>query len=374
MKDGCAPEGSCGACTVLVDGRAVVSCAQKATRASRARASSRRRASRRDEAALGGRLRRRRRLAVRLLLAGDRDEGGGAPRRRIPTRARDEIAHALLGNLCRCTGYVKIIDAVQLAAGARRGEPLPQPGRRRGRRTRARATARTSSPSATSRSSPTSIEPGMLHGALRFSDHPRARVLRIDTSKAEAHPGVVDVVTAADVPGRAHARVAQAGLAPARRRGRDDVVRRRRARRAWPPRRATPRARPRRSVEVEYEVLEPVTDPFDALAADAPLLHEGGNVLSTSTVKRGDVDTALAGAAHVVDARPSGRSSSSTRSSSPRRRSRCPSTTARLHVYSQGQGVWDDRRQIAQFLGVPEEQRARHAGVRAAAPSAPRRT
>ena len=41
----------------------------------------------------------------------------------------------------------------------------------------------------------------MLHGALRFSDHPRARVLRIDTSRAEAHPGVVAVVTAADVPG-----------------------------------------------------------------------------------------------------------------------------------------------------------------------------
>ena len=53
-------------------------------------------------------------------------------------------------------------------------------------------------------------------------------------------------------------------------------------------------------VEVEYEVLEPVTDPFAALADGAPELHEGGNVLSVSRVQRGDVDAALAGAAHVV--------------------------------------------------------------------------
>ena len=53
-------------------------------------------------------------------------------------------------------------------------------------------------------------------------------------------------------------------------------------------------------VEVEYEVLEPVTDPFASLADGAPELHEGGNVLSVSKVQRGDVDAALAGAAHVV--------------------------------------------------------------------------
>ena len=43
--------------------------------------------------------------------------------------------------------------------------------------------------------------PGMVHGAVRFSDHPRAVVRRIDVSKARAHPEVVTVATAADVPG-----------------------------------------------------------------------------------------------------------------------------------------------------------------------------
>ena len=54
--------------------------------------------------------------------------------------------------------------------------------------------------------------PDMLHGALRFSDHPRAVVKRIDISKARAMPGVVSVVLAADVPGD-HRR-ATSGLTP----------------------------------------------------------------------------------------------------------------------------------------------------------------
>ena len=71
-----------------------------------------------------------------------------------PEPTRDEIAHALLGNLCRCTGYVKMIDAIELAAAARRGEPLPEPDRSgrvgsrtaryRGHRARARRPGRSS--------------------------------------------------------------------------------------------------------------------------------------------------------------------------------------------------------------------------------------
>ena len=108
-------------------------------------------------------------------------------------------------------------------------------------------------------------------------------------------------------------------------------------------------------IEVEYEVLEPVTDPFDALADGAPTLHEGGNVLSVSRVQRGDVDAALAASAHVV--------SRSFRTQliehaflEPESAFAVPEQGGPLHVYSQGQGIWDDRRQIASFLGLPEEQ------------------
>jgi xanthine dehydrogenase molybdenum-binding subunit len=106
-------------------------------------------------------------------------------------------------------------------------------------------------------------------------------------------------------------------------------------------------------VEVEYEVLEPVTSPFDALAPGAPAVHEGGNVLSRSTVRRGDVEGALAGAAHVVS-----RSFRTQRIEhaflEPEAALAVPEGDS-LHVYSQGQGIWDDRRQIALLLAVPEE-------------------
>jgi xanthine dehydrogenase molybdenum-binding subunit len=197
------------------------------------------------------------------------------------------------------------------------------------------------------------VEPGMLHGALRLSDHPRARVLAIDTSRAQAHPGVVAVVTAADVPGE---------------RLQGPITK------DWPQLvaegevtayvgdvlaavAAETRAAAREAaalVDVEYEVLEPVSDPFAAMADDAPLLHEGGNVLSVSRVSRGDVDAALAGAAHVV--------SETFRTQviehaylEPEASLVVPGEDGSFHVYSQGQGAWEDRRQIASFLGVPED-------------------
>ena len=108
-------------------------------------------------------------------------------------------------------------------------------------------------------------------------------------------------------------------------------------------------------VDVEYEVLDPVTDPFEAMDPAAPRLHESGNVLSVSRVQRGDVDAALAGAQHVVE---------------ETYRTQCiehaflepesafvvPEDDGGFQVYSQGQGVWEDRRQVASFLGLSEEQ------------------
>jgi xanthine dehydrogenase molybdenum-binding subunit len=107
-------------------------------------------------------------------------------------------------------------------------------------------------------------------------------------------------------------------------------------------------------VDVEYEVLEPVTDPLEAMADDAPALHPDGNVLSVSRVSRGDVDVALADAAHVV---------SETFTTQfiehaylePEAALVVPALDGSLRVFSQGQGIWEDRRQIASFMDLPEE-------------------
>jgi selenium-dependent xanthine dehydrogenase len=341
LKDGCAPEGSCGACTVMVDGRAVVSCAQKATRAEGKEVVT---LEGLDEEA-------RQHWARSFAAAGASQCGFCSPgvvmkaeallgKKAQPTR--EEIAHALLGNLCRCTGYAQILDAVELAAAARRGEPLPEPEPGGGVGAR----------SARYRADELALgeiafvgdltAPGMLHGALRFSDHPRARVRRIDASKAAAHPGVVAVLTAENVPGERAQGLIRTDWRQLVAVGEEtayvgDVL----ALVAAETRHAAREAAA--LVEVEYEVLEPVTGPFERDA----------RVLSTSTVARGDVDAALDGAAHVVTDR--FRTQFVEHAFLEPESSLAVPEGETLHVYSQGQGAWEDRRQIASFLGVPEK-------------------
>ena len=126
VKDGCAPEGSCGACTVLSDGKAVVSCAQKAARF----------AGREVQTHEGLPAAERARWADSFVAAGASQCGFCSPGvvmkaesllRKTPDPARSQVVGALAGNLCRCTGYVKIVDAILLNAAARAGVPLPEP-------------------------------------------------------------------------------------------------------------------------------------------------------------------------------------------------------------------------------------------------------
>ncbi|MDQ7827679.1 MAG: selenium-dependent xanthine dehydrogenase [Armatimonadota bacterium] len=352
MKDGCAPEGSCGACTVMVDGRAVVSCAQPAARVAG-----------RQVTTLEGLPPKRRALWADCFVAAGASQCGfcspgivmkaEALLARQPTPSRAEIARALAGNLCRCTGYVKIVDAIEHVAAAGRGVPPPavdwsgRVGSRTGRY-EGRELALGTKPYVNDLR-----VPGLLHGALRFSDHPRARVVRIDTTKARAYPGVVAVATWRDVPGERTQGLITRDWRQFVAEGETtayvgDVL----AAVA-----ATSRAAAREAaalIEVEYEVLEPVTDPVQALQPDAPRLHERGNVLSVSTVKRGDVDAALASAAHVLT------ETFQTQFIEhaflePESALVVPEADGTLHVYSQGQGPWDDRRQVASFLGWPED-------------------
>ena len=355
MKDGCAPEGSCGACTVIVDDKAVVSCAQPAARA----------AGRSILTQEGLAAETREVWAHAFVAAGASQCGFCSPGivmkaeamlAKNPEPSRQEVLRGLAGNLCRCTGYVKIVDAIELAAGAKRGEPVPEIDRSGlvGSRT-----ARYLGSELALGDKPYINDmhvPGMLHGALLFSEHPRAKVLRVDTSKALAHPGVVGVVTAADVPGERY----QGEIFP-----------------DWPQFvaegeetryvgdvlaavAAETRAAAREAallVEVEYEVLSPVTDPHRAIEPDAPPIHPNGNVLSVSKVKRGDVDAAIAGAAHVATETFQTQfiehaflePESSLAVPHP-----ADDPDVLVHVYSQGQGVWSDRKQVASFLGVEE--------------------
>ncbi len=363
MKDGCAPEGSCGACTVMVDGRPVVSCAQPAERA----------AGRTIVTLEGLPQDARQAWADAFIASGGSQCGYCTPGivmkaegllAREPSPSRDEIAKALAGNLCRCTGYVKVIAAIEAVAAGRRGslrvtdDPAAPAEPAESGLIGARV------PRYEGRAQILGEEPfvgdmvvaGMLHAAVRFSDHPRAVVLGIDTRAAEAHPGVVRVATWRDVPGERFQGLIE---------------------RDWPVLvaegettrylgdvlvavAATSRAAARAAaalVTVDYDVLEPVTDPFDALALAAPPIHPGGNLLSASEVRRGDAEAALATAAHVA--------SDTFRTQriehaflEPEAALAVPDdedgAAWRLRLYSPGQGAWDDRRQVASLLGIPE--------------------
>jgi xanthine dehydrogenase molybdenum-binding subunit len=353
VKDGCAPEGSCGACTVLVDGRPRVSCAQEARHAEgRAIVT---------QEGLGDDVRRG--WADAFVASGASQCGFCSPGivmkaegllAKRPDPTREEIARGIAGNLCRCTGYVKVVDAIDRIARERRGEPLPLPPGGDGVGSRA---ARYQGRELALGDKPyvgDMVAPGMVHGAIRFSDHPRARVLAIDTSLARASPGVVAVATAADVPGERTQGLITRDWRQCVAEGEvtayvGDVL----AVVAAESRHAAREAAA--LIEVEYDVLEPVSDPLQATLDGAPPVHDREtNVLSTSEVKRGDVEGALAGSAHVL--RETFRTQVIEHAFLEPEAALAVPEGDGYHVFSQGQGVWEDRRQIASFLGVAESQ------------------
>jgi xanthine dehydrogenase molybdenum-binding subunit len=353
LKDGCQPQGQCGCCLAIVDGGAKVTCAMPAEAAQG-----------REITTLEGLTAREREIAARAFAAAGGVQCGfcipGIALRakwlldRDPSPTREAIARGIDGHLCRCTGYTKVVDAVELMARGWRGEPLPEPETdghvgKSYQRYHGLELALGDRPYVADMQ-----RDGLLQGALTLSAHARARVLRIDTTKARAVPGVRAVVTAADVPGERWYGLLYAdwpGFVAESEEVRcvGDVL----AAVAADDRQTARRAAS--LVEVEYEVLEPVLDPERSLAPEAPLVNpKHPNLLSHSVIRRGDVEKALASSAHVV---------SGTWQTQriehlfiePEAALAEPLPDGRLALYTQGQGVFDDRRQVAGFLGVPED-------------------
>ncbi len=353
VKAGCGPQKECGSCLALIDGLPKVTCSVRIAQVEG-----------RSILTLEGVSDNERRLYADAFQAAAGLQCGfctpGLVLRikwmtdqgRLLSRA--EIARMLDGHLCRCTGYVKIIDAVELIQAAKQGGGLPAVIDNGGVGQRLRR-YQGGELALGARPFVADIDvPGMLYGVVVLSPHARARVNRIDASKALAVPGVVAVATAKDVPGdrwvgQIHRDwpcfVAEGEEA----RYVGDVVA---AVAAESPRIARQAAS---LVEVEYETLPPVLDPAEAIKPGAPRVnpvHE--NILSTTRYARGDVDAALAASAHVV----TGAWATQRIEHLFLEPEAClaePLPDGRLHVYSQGQGVFDDRRQVASVLGEPED-------------------
>jgi selenium-dependent xanthine dehydrogenase len=270
--------------------------------------------------------------------------------------SRDEIEKALTPHLCRCTGYKKIVDAIEYAAEAiRNEEEIPEPtspGRVGDRH-----------PKYDSFATVLGHRPyvddlhvdGLLHGALRWSDHPRAKVLRIDTSQAEQVAGVVRILMAGDVPGRRSVGLIQQDWPLFVAEGEEtryvgDALALVVADSSLAARMAVEK------ITVEYEVLEPLTDPFEALKPDAVSIHPQGNILATTIVKRGDMSAARAATAFSAGGRYETQRIEHGYME-PEAAVALPGQDGyAVAVYSQSQGIYEDRIQLAALLGIPEEQ------------------
>ena len=355
-KNGCAPQAACGCCTVLIDGEPQPSCNIKAYKA----------AGRSITTTEGLSTQWRRDVADAFVRSGGLQCGfcipGIAMRtvsllERNPDPSRGEIGQELRGHLCRCTGYKKIIDAVRLLARRRRGAALP-PADTSGRvgtrldRFRGREFVL-----GDFRYVDDLRVEGMRFAAMRFSDHPRALVRSVDAAPALAMDGVRRVMTAKDIPGDRFVGLIERDWPVLvaigdQTRCVGDILAVVVADDGHVARRACKR------IEIEYEVREPVTTPEAALKPEAPKIHPKGNLLSRAAFVRGDVEEALARSAHVVEETyvtqriehmflepeaclvvPEGVSNG---------------RAQRVKVFTQGQGVFDDRRQIASVLGWAE--------------------
>jgi aldehyde oxidoreductase len=350
-KDGCSPSGQCGCCTVLVDGKATVSCLVSMEKV----------AGKEVTTLEGFDPAERDRLARAFAATGALQCGFCTPGIVVRTKSlldhkgagldRATIAGRLGAHLCRCTGYVKIVEAVELLAS---GAPIPEPALPGGI---GKQGAKYEAPKLAlgDRAFIDDLSMyGMLHGALRLTDHPRAEIVAIDPAPALAVPGVVAVFTAADVPGDLKVGLIHKDWpvfipVGGRTSYTGDVLAIVVAEDLRTARRAAD------LIEVEYEVLRPITDPVAAIddPEDAVWGLEG-NVLSVSKYQRGDVDAALAASAHTV------REVFQTQRVEqaflePESTLAVPTGDGGLHVYSGGQGMWDDRDQIAAVLGVGKD-------------------
>ena len=314
VKDGCS-EGACGTCTVIVDDRAVKSCVLTTKLAVGHTITTIEGLSEEEREAFVYAFGTTGAVQCGFCIPG-MVLAGAALIRRCPDPTSTQIAEAIRGNVCRCTGYKRIIVGIKKAAAVLRGEETIDPSIEAGEsygvgeqifRTDVRAKVLGTG------QYPDDLDerefPGLTIASAVRSKYPRARVLSIDTQKARALPGVVGVLTAADVPVNQvghliydwDVMIAEGDIT----RCVGDAI----ALVVAKDRKTLERAK--KLVKVEYEELTPVRNIDEAAAPDAPIIHESfnafgnhvvlkNNICQQRHVTRGDAKAALAASAYTV--------------------------------------------------------------------------
>ena len=357
-KDGCSGQAACGACLVELNGRPVLSCVTPLRKVTGGRV-----------VTLEGLSEPLRRTLGRAFVEKGAIQCGFCTpgflmRTKIllqvnPHPSREEIVAALKFNLCRCTGYVKIIEAIETAARilATSEAPPEFPNLEcAGSGIIGNAHPKYGAMDLALGRRPFVDDlklPGLLHGALKFSEWPRARITRIDSTAAAAASGVIRVFTAADVPAMRHCGLIVADWPLLVSVGETtasvaDVL-------ALVVAVSEPEARAAADlVRIEAEPLEALLDARQA-EESAILIHERGNLLEACRIRRGgDVEAILSASAHVArgifETQRVEHAYLETEAAVA-----LPDSDDGIRLYSQGQGIYEDRRQVAALLGLPVE-------------------
>lgn len=354
-KDGCSGQGTCGACMVNINGKAKLACLTKLSKLENSEV----------KTLEGLETKRAETIAGAFVEKGAVQCGFCTPGiimsadvllNKNSQPSKEEIEKTLKPHLCRCTGYVKIIEGIEYASSLLNqdkpshldfeqkgiGESLPK---YKGLET-----------ALGKRHFVNDMHiDGMFHAALRYSDHPKAKVISINKYEAEKLPGVIQIFTAKDVPGTLTTGLITqdwplmipcgetthyigdviAGIVAET----EEIAREAAA-----------------LIQVDYEVLEPVTDMHLALKTDAVKVHnDKENLLAKTRIKIGKKFTDVE---NEVDYFASGKFETQriehafleteTAIASPSENG--------IHIFSGGQGVYVERKLISTILGLNEEQ------------------
>ena len=356
-KDGCS-EGACGTCTVLIDGKKVKACVPKIST-----------------------LEGKQILTVEgipeeemniykhcFAEAGAVQCGFCIPGMIISAKSlldvnlsptRKDVKQAIRGNLCRCTGYKKIEDAILMAADFfREKRPIPAAPDTLQMNQRFKRIDADEKVDGTGIFADDIYMPGMLYAKCLYSKYPRALINRIDVSKALEHPDCVEILTKKDVPCNKIGHIKQdwdvlmgegditryvgnalAVVATNRQESLEEIL---------------------SLIEVDYTELTPITSPYEALKGDAPLIHEDGNIMSRATLVRGNADEAIKNSKYVVT-RKYKTSWQEHGFMEPECCVALPEGDDGLLIYTTSQSVYDVQRECAQMLGLPREKVHCHA-------------